>query len=62
MAIREIMQKFGKKQEKCRFLYLVGQLRAGGLERQLVYLLQTLDQKSYFPKVIVWNFNENDFY
>ncbi|MCA9468937.1 MAG: glycosyltransferase family 4 protein [Nitrospira sp.] len=56
------MQKFGKKQEKCRFLYLVGQLRAGGLERQLVYLLQTLDQKSYFPKVIVWNFNENDFY
>jgi glycosyltransferase involved in cell wall biosynthesis len=46
----------------CRLLYLVGQLRPGGLERQLCNLLQTLDRKHYKPAVVVWNFGENDAY
>ena len=48
--------------EKCRFLYLVGQLQAGGLERQLYYLLQGMDRKCYQPAVVVWNFGSKDFY
>ena len=46
----------------CRLLYLVGQLRPGGLERQLCYLLQAMDRERYKPKVVVWNYNENDTY
>jgi len=42
----------------CRFLYLVGQLGPGGLERQLCYLLQTMDRGRYRPAVAVWNFSE----
>ena len=38
----------------CRFLYLVGQLGQGGLERQLYYLLRTMDRTSYRPAVVVW--------
>jgi glycosyltransferase involved in cell wall biosynthesis len=44
----------------CRFLYLVGQLAPGGLERQLCYLLQGMDRKRYRPAVVVWNFSEVD--
>ena len=47
---------------KCRLLYLVGQLRAGGLERQLYYLLQSMDRESYQPAVAVWHFCESDPY
>jgi len=39
----------------CRFLYLVGQLSAGGLEAQLYYLLKGLDRTRYQPAVAVWN-------
>ena len=46
----------------CRLLYLVGQLRAGGLERQLFYLLQGMDRQCYKPVLVVWNFCENDLY
>jgi glycosyltransferase involved in cell wall biosynthesis len=46
----------------CRLLYLVGRLRAGGLERQLCCLLQTIDRKRYAPALAVWNFREDDFY
>jgi glycosyltransferase involved in cell wall biosynthesis len=46
----------------CRLLYLVGRLRAGGLERQLCYLFQTIDRKRYAPALAVWNFREDDFY
>ncbi|MCA9469928.1 MAG: glycosyltransferase family 4 protein [Nitrospira sp.] len=49
-------------QRKSRILYLVGQLGAGGLERQLFYLLQTIDRKSYSPVVVVWNYKEGDLY
>lgn len=47
---------------KVRLLYLVGQLRAGGLERQLCYLLQAMDRDRYRPAVAVWRFREDDMY
>lgn len=46
----------------CRFLYLVGQLGPGGLERQLYLLLKTIDRARYRPQLVVWNFNQNDTY
>jgi glycosyltransferase involved in cell wall biosynthesis len=45
-----------------RILYLVGQLRAGGLERQLYYLLRALDRQRYSPAVAVWNYHQEDAY
>lgn len=47
---------------RCRLLYVVGQLRLGGLERQLYYLLTNLNQARYCPGVVVWNLNHNDKY
>jgi glycosyltransferase involved in cell wall biosynthesis len=44
------------------FLYLIGQLSAGGSERQLYYLLQSLDRDRYEVAVAVWNFSEADVY
>jgi glycosyltransferase involved in cell wall biosynthesis len=46
----------------CRILYTLGQLRDGGLERQLYYLLQTMDRDRYQPHVVVWNFREEHKY
>jgi glycosyltransferase involved in cell wall biosynthesis len=46
----------------CRLLYVVGQLRPGGLERQLYYLLQAMDRKRYRPELVVWNVRENNVY
>jgi glycosyltransferase involved in cell wall biosynthesis len=46
----------------CRLLYVVGRLRAGGLERQLCYLLRAIDRKLYSPAVAVWTFREDEFY
>ena len=46
----------------CRILYLVGQLRPGGLERQLCYLLLAMDRERYRPAVAVWNYVEEDAY
>jgi len=46
----------------CRLIYLVGQLGLGGYERQLHYLLQTMDRERYKPAVIVSNFCEEDVY
>jgi glycosyltransferase involved in cell wall biosynthesis len=46
----------------CRLLYLVGQLRLGGLERQLYYLLANLDHARYKPAAVVWNLNPTDKY
>jgi glycosyltransferase involved in cell wall biosynthesis len=46
----------------CRLLYLVGQLRLGGLERQLHYVLANLDRTQYQPVVVVWKLNLNDKY
>jgi glycosyltransferase involved in cell wall biosynthesis len=47
---------------QCRLLYLVGQLRLGGLERQFYYLLANLDHARYQPAVVVWNVNLSDKY
>jgi len=46
----------------CRLLYLVGRLHTGGLERQLYYLLQSMDRGRYEPAVAVWNYAEDDFH
>lgn len=43
---------------KCRLLYLIGQLRPGGTERQLYYLLEHMDRERYRPEVVVWNYEE----
>lgn len=45
-----------------RFLYLVGQLGPGGLERQLYLLLQSMDRLQYRPRVVVWNFRPDECY
>lgn len=47
---------------KCRLLYVIGNLQAGGAQRQLCYLLQAMDRERYKPIVVVWSFSENDFY
>jgi glycosyltransferase involved in cell wall biosynthesis len=47
---------------KCRILYLVGQLGLGGLERQLLYLLESMDRSKYSPVVAVWGNSPNDDY
>jgi glycosyltransferase involved in cell wall biosynthesis len=47
---------------KCEIVYLVGQLRHGGLERQLYYLLSSLDRARYNPVVVVWNLNPSEKY
>jgi glycosyltransferase involved in cell wall biosynthesis len=49
-------------QTPCRLLYLVGQLRLGGLERQLYYLLASLDYDIYHPAVVVWSLNYDEKY
>lgn len=46
----------------CRLLYLIGQLRPGGSERQLCYLLQVVNRDRYKPAVAVWNYREEDPY
>lgn len=40
-----------------RIVFLVGQLGGGGLERQLSYLVSTLDHAIYRPAVLVWEHN-----
>ena len=47
---------------ECRLLYLVGQLRLGGLERQLVYLIRSMDRGRYKPVVAVWGNCSDDHY
>ena len=46
----------------CRLLYLVGQLSLGGLERQLVYLIRSMDRRRYKPVVAVWGNSPDDHY
>lgn len=45
-----------------QLFYLIGQLRAGGSERQLYYLLSSMKRERYKPVVAVWNSSEEDFY
>jgi len=51
-----------REQARCRILYVVGQLGIGGLERQLYYLLASLDHAQYSPAVVIWNVNRSDKY
>jgi len=46
----------------CRLVYVVGQLGAGGLERQLCLLLQGMDRDRYRPEVVCWSVAGNDPY
>jgi len=41
-------------------LYLVGQLTAGGQERQLIYLVRGLLERGHRPELAVWNYAETD--
>lgn len=47
---------------KCRLLFLIGELRAGGSERQLYLLLRSMDRHRYAPHVVVWNYADQDPY
>ncbi len=51
-----------REKNPCSILYVVGGLGTGGLERQLFYLLQAMDQERYYPIVFVWNYLESDMY
>lgn len=53
---------FRSGSSKPRILYLVGQLGAGGSERQLYYLLRTIDRERYKPAVAVWTNSEDGVY
>jgi glycosyltransferase involved in cell wall biosynthesis len=44
----------------CRLLYVTGWLHTGGQERQLYYLLRTMDRARYKPAVAVWRYREED--
>ncbi len=50
------------KKVPCRLLYVVGQLALGGLERQLYYLLATLQRGGYRPALVAWNLNRDEKY
>jgi glycosyltransferase involved in cell wall biosynthesis len=45
---------------RCRILFLLGELVAGGQEQQLIYLLQEMDRQKYRPGLVVWNYEESD--
>jgi glycosyltransferase involved in cell wall biosynthesis len=62
LSLRANDRSINSSNKPCRLLYLVGQLGLGGLERQLFYLLQTLDRHRYKPIVVVWNYREDDSY
>ena len=48
------------REQPCRFLYVIGQLTAGGSERQLYLLLKGMDRERYLPHVVVWRYRETD--
>lgn len=51
-----------REEARCRLLYVVGQLALGGLERQLYYLLSTLERSGYRPALVAWNLNQDEKY
>src|SRR5215471_2762232 len=52
--------KRDSRSTRCRILFLVGELVAGGQEQQLIYLLQEIDRQKYRPGLVVWNYQESD--
>lgn len=53
--------KWCEVQSGCSILYVIGQLHAGGSERQLHYLLRTMNGR-YQTAVVVWNYRFDDPY
>jgi glycosyltransferase involved in cell wall biosynthesis len=49
-------------QGQARIVFVIGSLGNGGQERQLYYLLSSMDRKRYRPAVAVWSFQEGDRY
>jgi len=45
---------------RCRILFLVGEMGAGGQEQQLIYLLQEMDRQKYCPGLVIWNYQGSD--
>ena len=45
---------------RTRLLYVVGELDKGGQERQLFYLVRSLERDGYRCAVAVWNYGEDD--
>lgn len=45
---------------QCKILFVVGSLGGGGLERQLYYVLQTMDRTRFKPAVAVWDYRQSD--
>jgi glycosyltransferase involved in cell wall biosynthesis len=52
----------GSSPNKCRILYLVGQLGCGGSERQLSYFLRAINRLRYPSHLLVWNYSPDDRY
>lgn len=50
------------RSQRCRILYIIGQLGWGGSERQLSYLLRSIDREQYPSRVLVWNYSPHDRY
>ena len=57
-----VMARDQCRRMECRLLYLVGQLSLGGLERQLVCLIRSMDRGRYKPVVAVWGNSPDDHY
>lgn len=47
---------------KHRLFYIVGQLRGGGLERQLWYILSSMDREKYNPAIAVWDYQDDAYF
>lgn len=50
------------EKKRIKILYLIPELPNAGQERQLYYLLQSIDQQKYPTAVAVWNYLESDHY
>jgi glycosyltransferase involved in cell wall biosynthesis len=59
-VVGKMAYRSGSGSEKCRILYIVGDLGRGGAERQLAYLLQAMNRQRYKPAVVVWNYSPDD--
>jgi glycosyltransferase involved in cell wall biosynthesis len=46
----------------CRLLYIVGGVRAGGVERQITFLLEALARRGLGPGLVIWSHQEDAFF
>jgi glycosyltransferase involved in cell wall biosynthesis len=61
-TMQTLQRSVSNPSRRCRILYLAGELHKGGLERQLYYLMRTIDRERYRPAIVVWNYRESDLY